>query len=385
MKAMYLYTEGGSNGDPHPGNNGPVLLKGKSGRGNKPAGPARERDRLLSILSRLPDAVMVINRLSDITYMNSRARELFGDNLERKCHEGLKGGRRACKRCPVTRAFKSGASQHDAVEVVLLNGYVRHLETDVIPLGGTDEAVFVARDITSQKAAECRRRDMLSMISHDMRTQLSIVAINAEFFRQSGTEDADGQRADAVEALRKAARNTSRLMDDFTLLSRMESGRLNLDPQPLPLSMLLSYTLSSIGRLSDGSSANIHTEVPEDLPEVMVDVDQFGRIFTNIITNALKHGHGGVNIRIGANAEGEAEMVRLEIADDGPGIPAKDLPYVFDRYYGGSRGKKTTGHGLGLAIVKKITEMHGGDVEIKSKEGEGTTVVIRLPIAPSTH
>ncbi len=389
MRIICLSGDKGPNGGPYANGGRPTPNKGGTGRRNGPrrANPARERDRLLSILSLLPDAIMVLEDGMKINYMNARALELFGDNVGRECHDGLKKPKRVCRRCPVTLSFGDGKSRHADTQIRLWGGYARYLETDVIPLSGFNgnmkEVVLVARDVTSPKALECRRRDTLSMISHDLKTQLNILAFNAELFPQSKPPMEGFMHDDPFEALKRAARNTSLLMDDFLTLSRIECGRLDIDPQPIQLSMLLSYTLSTLRQLSEGSSANIETAIPDDLPEVMVDMDRFGRIITNIITNALKYGQSGVNIRIEATAEDDGEMVRLEITDDGPGIPARDLPYIFDRYYDGSRKGKAAGHGLGLAIVKKITEMHGGDVQIKSIEGEGTTIVIRLPSAPS--
>lgn len=352
--------------------------------GNHHAG---HNNRFHDMLAEMPDAVLLIDREFNITFMNEAAKDMFGENIGMKCSEGLGGDTTICEYCPVVRSSKDGSRQRAQVEYTLAGGYIRYLDISVTPLAGKggslDEYIFVGHDMTSHRVAERQRRDMLSMISHDLKTQLSIIVGSADQLMEP-VHDMKEESVDAVKSIIASAKNTSTLMDDFLCLSKLESGKLTIDTQPLPLPALTSFTLDTVKQLVEEISAKIHTDFSEDLPDVMVDFDRFGRIFTNIITNALKHGKQGVNIWIRARSEGQdGGMVRLEISDDGPGIAENRLPYVFDKYYTHARRGRSRGHGLGLAIVKKITELHGGTVEIMSMEGAGTTVILRLPSALS--
>jgi len=247
--------------------------------------------------------------------------------------------------------------------------------------GATDNAFKKCRLIERPASPQ---KDILSMLSHDIRTPLTIIMANAEMLTDFGTV-IGVEHIEAIDRIKTAAHDTSVIIQDFLTILSLESGGIGLSPGPIPLQLLVSTTIGSLKHLLTDSSATIHKSIPDDLPDVMVDVDRFPRVITNIVTNALRHCQDGVNVRISARIEEKSsDMVILEISDDGPGMPDKDLRHIFDWNSLRKKKNRTKGHGLGLMVVKTITELHGGTVEIQSTEGSGTTVRLGIPTCPST-
>jgi signal transduction histidine kinase len=232
--------------------------------------------------------------------------------------------------------------------------------------------------------AETPRKDIISMLSHDIRTPLTIIMANAEMLPEFGTVIGD-DHIEAIERIKKAAHNTSVILEDFLTILSLEPGGIGLKPSPVPLQLLVSTTISSLKHLVTESSATIYNSLPDGLPDVMVDEDRFPRVITNIVTNSLRHGHNGVNISISARLDdASVDRILLEVSDDGPGMSKEDLDNIFDWDSIRKKKSRSKGHGLGLMIVKTITELHGGSVDIDSGDGSGTTVRLSIPTCPST-
>jgi signal transduction histidine kinase len=141
---------------------------------------------------------------------------------------------------------------------------------------------------------------------------------------------------------------------------------------------LVAETIEALRPLLVLNSLTFESQVPEDLPDVSADPARLQQVFANLFSNAVKFTPPGGTIRVGAGTQGQS--VRLWIADSGPGISAKELPHVFDRFWQARRTARL-GTGLGLFIVKGIIEAHGGTISIESEVGAGTTIFLTLPIA----
>jgi signal transduction histidine kinase len=132
--------------------------------------------------------------------------------------------------------------------------------------------------------------------------------------------------------------------------------------------------------VAEARQVTLSLDVAADLPPVKADESRLAQVFNNLMDNALKHNQSGGTVTLSARHEGSS--VVLGVADTGPGIPPEHLPHIFERFYrvDKGRGRDAGGTGLGLSIVKHIVARHGGTVEAKSRVGQGTTVVVRLPV-----
>jgi signal transduction histidine kinase len=174
----------------------------------------------------------------------------------------------------------------------------------------------------------------------------------------------------------------TRLVGDLLLLAQAESGRLPMDARPVELDTILLEVFQQMRTLA-GDKLQLHiAEI--DQVQVTGDRDRLKQVLVNLVSNAIQYTPPGGNVNLSLQqTNGQA---RLIVSDSGPGIPAQDLPHIFERFYRGERSRKRTpgaqssGFGLGLSIAYWIVRNHGGAIEVSSKEGQGTTFCIWLPM-----
>jgi len=173
-----------------------------------------------------------------------------------------------------------------------------------------------------------------------------------------------------------------RLVDDLQELSRVEAGAYELHRRPVAVSALVADTLARLGRQFEEKDVSLQTDLPDDLPPVLVDQDRIDQVLLNLAGNALQYTPAEGKVRIAAQQqEGE---VRIAISDTGIGIPAEHLPYLFTRFYrvDKSRSRAGGGSGIGLTIARYLVEAHGGRIWSESPgPGRGSTFTFTLPVA----
>src|SRR5918999_1090595 len=217
------------------------------------------------------------------------------------------------------------------------------------------------------------QRRFLSDASHELRTPLTVVRGQLELLEE-GLHGAEARRS-LVLATEELER-MRRIVDDLLLLARLDEG-MPLVTEPVEVELVLREAL-----LRGMLLARLHSEVEaEPGLYAMADPDRLLQVLTNLVTNAVRHAGAEATVTLRARRDGG--RVAMEVADDGPGIPPEELPHVFERLYRGSaaRAEAPTGAGLGLSIVASLTRAMGGDVEVDSTQGEGTTFRIWLPAA----
>ena len=226
-------------------------------------------------------------------------------------------------------------------------------------------------------AVEVTRRRLLVDLAHEMRTPIATLDGYLE-----GIEDGVAAwDADTAAMLRTQTRRLARLAEDVTAVSRAEEGQLDLHPVPTaPQQLVDAAVLAVSGQYAERGIALV-TDVPGDLPAVIVDPDRMAQVLGNLLDNALRHTPTGGEVHLRAAATGGELM--LEVADTGPGIPAEHLSHVFERFYrvDAARDRAHGGSGIGLAIAKALVEAHGGQITAHSPPGSGATFTVVLPTA----
>ena len=221
-----------------------------------------------------------------------------------------------------------------------------------------------------------RERDFLLGVGHDVRTPLTTIAGYAEALE---TEDLDrAEIARIGEVLGVQSRQLGRLIEDLTLLARLEQPEFSVRLEKVDVASHISEVVSGFVRRADQAGIRMETDLEEGVV-VATDADRVAQIARNLIENALRFTPeaGRVTVRVGLSAEGSA---LLEVADTGIGIEAEDLPHVSERnYVGRTRRVRDEGTGLGLSIVRGLAERLGGTVIIESEPGKGTSVKVTLP------
>ncbi len=224
--------------------------------------------------------------------------------------------------------------------------------------------------------ADRQRRQLTADIAHELRTPLTIIRGRLEGI-QDGVYQLDTQQ---VTALLRETTLLERLVDDLRLLTLAEAGQLTLQREPLDVAELLHEAQRAFAAQAHAQGIALVVDLTAPVPMLDADPQRLAQVLGNLLSNALRHTPAGGTITLrGALRDGQIE---LAVADTGGGIPADELPHIFDRFYrvDRARSRHAGGAGLGLAIVRQIAEAHGGSASATSTVGVGTTVVVRLPL-----
>lgn len=238
--------------------------------------------------------------------------------------------------------------------------------------------VLVFHDLTRLKQLESARTDFVANVSHELRTPLSLIKGYVETLLDGARDNPEV----AERFLRTIERNAERLkllIDDLLTISELESGRLQLNLQPLNLTRLAEKVLLDFQTRAGQKSISLVNEIP-DLT-VVGDAARLEQVLDNLVDNAIKYGRE--QGRVVVSARTAAASIEVAVADDGPGIPAESLERVFERFYrvDKARSREQGGTGLGLSIVKHIVLAHRGQVWAESESGRGATFHFTLPVS----
>ncbi|HEX5838107.1 MAG TPA: ATP-binding protein [Anaerolineales bacterium] len=215
---------------------------------------------------------------------------------------------------------------------------------------------------------------LLADVSHELRTPLTVIKGNVDLMRRMKSLDAE-----SLASIDQEAGRLTRLVGSLLLLAQAESGKLALIMTKIELDLLLTEVFQEMSILAGGK---VHVHLNEiDQVYVNGDRDRLKQVFINLVANAIQYTPQGGDVYL--SLEKTKGQARVIVRDTGPGIPAEDLPHIFERFYRAEKSRtrgKTTGFGLGLSIANWIVERHGGRIEVVSQEGKGTTFAIWLPL-----
>jgi len=223
------------------------------------------------------------------------------------------------------------------------------------------------------QAQDVQRRHLMADIAHELRTPLAVLQGRLE-----GMLDGVYPRDEAqINAVLQETRMLTRLVDDLRTLAHTESGTLALQKESTDIGILTSDAAASFSQEAAERKVRMAVTIAPDLPLVDVDPLRIREVLTNLISNALRHTPEGGRVSVVAAAK--PDQIVLTVSDTGSGIPAGDLPKVFERFY---KGHGSRGSGLGLTIARNLVVAHGGEIRAESVEGKGTDVTVILPLQP---
>ncbi|HXM39017.1 MAG TPA: GAF domain-containing sensor histidine kinase [Gemmatimonadales bacterium] len=236
-----------------------------------------------------------------------------------------------------------------------------------------------ARLYQQARQASRARDDTLAVVSHDLRNGLNTVLTAVGLLRRSLPPDSDGQRDRRhVEAIRRSADRMNRLIGDLLDVASIEAGRLFVEPHEEAVRPLIHEALEAGRPQALEKSLRLEERLPQHSPDVVCDRERVLQVLGNLIGNAIKFTPEGGSVTVSADPVGDEVM--FAVRDSGVGVPAKQLPHVFDRFWQATP-KARLGSGLGLTIAKGVVEALGGRIWAESRAGEGTTFFFTLPSA----
>jgi len=269
------------------------------------------------------------------------------------------------------------------------------LGTWLVPIHSEDGSIVsilgISRDITEQKKTdEALQRALLnerslgemrsnffSMTSHQFRTPLSTILLSVELLQKYGQRWDDQKRGEHLGRISDAAKRVNSMLEDILVIGRVESGRYVCSPKEFDLVEFCEHAIHEM-ELNDRNEHKLVLEHNGTQLSVYQDIDVMHRVVDNLLSNAIKYSPKGTDIKVNLSTEGK--LVLLEVSDEGIGIPERDLKYLFQPFQRGSNANSFPGTGIGLTIIQKSVELLSGTVSLKSKEGQGTTFLIRFPI-----
>ncbi|MBY0524051.1 MAG: cell wall metabolism sensor histidine kinase WalK [Gemmataceae bacterium] len=348
-----------------------------------------DRQQLRAVLSGMVEGVVAIDADQRILFANERAGQLLEfvvqTALGRKLWEVV---RQPTIQEIVRRAPAATEPFHEQLD--WSGPGVRSLDVHVAPMSGlpTGGAVLVLHDTSELRRLERLRQEFVANVSHELKTPLSVIKVCVETLLDGAVEDAENRGA-FLQQVDEQANRLHVLILDLLSLARIESGAELFQLEAVPLQPLVDSCVERHRARADSKkqqlealpSANGHTT---DAPTAWADEEALSQIVDNLVDNALKYTPEGG--RIGVRYHVEDGQVCLEVTDNGIGIPERDLPRVFERFYrvDKARSREMGGTGLGLSIVKHLVQAMRGTVRAESRVGEGTTFTVRLPSVPAT-
>lgn len=244
-----------------------------------------------------------------------------------------------------------------------------------IDYGGDPAILSVMRDITERREMDRMKDEMISAVSHEMRTPLTAMLGYSEFMLDNEVES--GKQKEYLRTIHQEAERLNALIGTFLDLQRFKSRRGPVNYRPLAVCALIEETVTLFQTVS--SQHQLCIDCSNTLPPVWGDGKELHEVFNNLVSNAIKYSPAGGEILIGGSTDGTTVTVRVK--DPGIGIPSQDLERIFDRFYrvDNSSSRRSGGTGLGLALVGEIVAAHGGRVWAESAVGKGSTFFVSLP------
>ena len=232
-------------------------------------------------------------------------------------------------------------------------------------------------------AAEDSRRQLVAWVSHDLRTPLSGIRAMVEALEDGVVDDPET----VARYYRTMGRETDRLaglVDDLFELSRIQAGALNLDLEQIALDELISDAVAGVSIAAAAKGVELRGEVASPTPVVELSISEMARVVRNLLDNAIRHTPRGGTVWVDAELGDDRQTALVSVRDGCGGIPAPDLPRVFELAYRGdtARTPGDGGAGLGLAVARGLVEAHHGEISVRN-EGQGCRFTIRLPLAPA--
>jgi two-component system phosphate regulon sensor histidine kinase PhoR len=338
-----------------------------------------ERDRLAGILETMAEGVLLTDRTGRIVLANASLRMMVASSGQLVGKEPIE----AIRNNELAEIIESvQRTESPAIgEVELIGILPRRVLVRAAPLtvSGNEGVVVVLSDVTELRRLETLRRDFVANVSHELRTPIAAIRAAAETLEGGAVDDPQAAR-DFIGMIARQAVRLHQLVEDLLELSRIEAQKLDLQATPVDARELIDHMIG-LYTLSAGRKEVALTfgACPSDL---MLSTDRraLEQILSNLIDNAIKYATRGAKVTLSA-AERDGE-VRFAVTDTGPGIAARHLPRLFERFYRVDRGRSRDvgGTGLGLSIVKHLTEALGGHVTVESLPGVGSTFTVHFPL-----
>lgn len=333
-----------------------------------------ERNRLAAVLSTMADGVLMADAEGNVLMVNPAAEKLFC--LEEK----VAIGHPLIETIPdyeISDTLQSclKSRQQQAAQIESRGRFLRVIASPILD-NGASGALLIFQDLTEVRRFQTMRQEFVGNISHELRTPLASMKAVLETLNEGAIDDQQIAK-DFLAMMGGEVDRMTQLVRELAELSRIETGQNKLEIAPVDLNSVIDQAITKLKPQSERKQINILRQSDPSLPVVPVEEGRIQQVVIDLLHNAIKFTPPGGKIIISAKAEDDGVLVAVE--DTGVGIPAEDLPHVFERFYKADKARSSEGTGLGLAIAKHIIQAHDGEIWARSEEGRGSTFSFRLP------
>lgn len=335
-----------------------------------------ERDKLSTLFLHMTDGVVAFSRNGNVIQSNPASVRMLGREMDESVdYDDIFGSISSLEEIleqsvnePIAAQMKVGKSD---------------LELSLAPFSADESqggVLAVIHDVTAQRKSEEMRREFVANVSHELRTPLTNIKSYTETLIDAGDDLPPEMKASFFGVILSEADRMTRIVQDLLTLSRFDYGKMEMNFSDFGIAEAVQNVYNAVIIDAQNHGHELLLEMEKNMPIIHADKERMEQVIMNIVSNAIKYTPDGGRIEITAWSMGE--KVSISVSDNGVGIPEEDQPRLFDRFYrvDKARSREAGGSGLGLSIVKEIIQAHNGDIDIRSKQGEGTTMTVTLPI-----
>ncbi len=357
-----------------------------------------ERGRLAAVLENMADGALITDSEGRVRLINPAAARLLGTDTESALGRSFAQVARDHRIIELWQACCAECEEQVApVEIGRLEAFIQVIVTPLWD-ADPDSCLVILQDLTRVRRLETVRRDFISNISHELRTPLASLKALVETLRDGAMEDPPAAQR-FLNRMETEVDALTQMVRELLELSRIESGQVPFQIQSVAAEEVVLPPVERLRPQAERARLELNVEVPPDLPPVLADADRLHQVITNLVHNAIKFTEPGGYIHIKAQEVHLSNRgsltpatlhvdpdilspgwwILISVRDDGVGIPADDLPRIFERFYKADRARSGGGTGLGLAIAKHIVQAHNGQIWAESVQSQGSTFYVALP------
>jgi diguanylate cyclase (GGDEF)-like protein len=339
-----------------------------------------DSDKLFKAIEAIQEGLVIIDEKGTPEFINTAACDIL------QLHE-IPSHSFFCQQL----SFDPLSFNEQAKKEATLNGSFYHI--NIIPLFEKNKktcVVLLFRDASLLKETQDIKSDFVSIASHELRTPVTAIKTSLDMLIGMCNPDVSAMQEKLLKTALRNVDRISALISHYLDITNIEKGKTSFQFKKLNLAKLVKNIVEEFNEMIKNNNTAIHVDIPLTLPYVLADQPKLEQIFFNLLENALKFTKNGIitisAIEVTSHAKGEDHlskpMIRISVADTGPGIPEEKRKLIFDKFY---RLKKTMemgkeGVGLGLSIVKKLVEIHGGEIHVEANNPFGSRFCFTLPI-----
>jgi two-component system phosphate regulon sensor histidine kinase PhoR len=338
---------------------------------------AQERAFLSGVLNTMADGVIITDENGLVLLTNPAALRILafpGKEVQGRTFAQVTRERQLIELWDVCR--QSSVEQTAMVEAGGRNAF---LQAVITPLSEPAPPRFlvILQDLTRIRRLETIRRDFISNISHELRTPLASLSLVVETLKDGAIDDPEAAQR-FLSFIESELSTLTQMVEELLELSQIESGQVPFRLKVTPVAKLIKKPVKRLAPQAERANIAVEVNIPEDIPPVLADSRRIQQVVMNLLHNALKFTPEGGHVMLKAEVVGPEVVIAVQ--DTGVGIPADDVPRIFERFYKADRARADEGVGLGLSIAKHIIQGHGGRIWVKSVEGRGSTFYFSLLI-----